>query len=131
MTNVAWQHVGNYLSEEAGLLVANSSPPQVSSDDRLMADSGRKQHKYNYVSQLSPVEFSTIDCSLNDTVLLVSGGLTADAHQFAASLNGKLISFPTVAGKAVMNAAMSGSVALFEIARQLRLQAPCTLDAVN
>jgi len=64
-----------------------------------------------------------IDCNESDAVLLVSSGLTANAQQFAASLNGKLISFPAIDSKDVMNAAVSGSVALFEIARQLRLKA--------
>ena len=60
-------------------------------------------------------------------MLLVSSGLTADAYQFATSLDAKLVSFPTVDGKDVMNAAVCGSVALFEIARQLRLRTTHTV----
>jgi len=115
------------VSEEAELLLVNSSPPEFNSDGRLTTDIGRKQRKCKTVTtdviQLTQVKFSMIDCSVTDTVLLVSSGLTADAHQFGASLGGKLISFPAVDGEGVMNAAVSGSVALFEIARQLRLQA--------
>lgn len=132
VTGVAWEQVMNYLSEEAQLLLVNSSSP----DDRLTADTRKRQH-YKHatvaggLSQLSSVKFGMIDCSPNDIVLMVGSGLTADAQHFAASLHGKLISFPTVEGKDVVNAAMSGSVALFEIARQLRLQATHTLDAAN
>ena len=75
------------------------------------------------------MKFKDIDCGTEATALLVSGGLTADARQFAASYNGKLISFPTIDGKAVMNPAVSGSVALFEIVRQLQLQTVHTSDA--
>jgi len=131
ITEVAWKQVGNYLSEEAELLLVNSSPSEVNSVVRLMANTGTKKRKYVTVasdlSQLSPVEFNMINC-MTDTVLLVSGGLTDDAYQFATSFGGKLISFPAIDSKEVMNAAVSGSVALFEIARQLRLQAD-TMDA--
>jgi len=72
-----------------------------------------------------------INCDKAEAVLLVSGGVTADAFQFASSLHGKLISFPVIDGRDVMNAAVSGSVALFEIARQLRLQATDTLDSAS
>jgi len=126
VTEVAWQHVSNYLSEDAELMLVGSSAPEVSDVDRLTANAGKKQQKHKPVvsdlSQLSAVKFSMINCSKMNIVLLVSSGLTADACQFATSLDGKLVSFPAVDGKDVMNAAVTGSVALFEIARQLRLR---------
>jgi len=101
----------------------------------MTANKQRGRHKDKSVnidlSQLSPVTLDTVSRNTTDTALLVSGGLTADAYQFAAGLDGKLISFPTIDGKSVMNAAVSGSVALFEIVRQLRLHASHTSDAVT
>jgi len=135
VTQVAWEQVGSYLSEEAELLVVSSSSLEVNRADRLETNTGTKKRKHVNVTSdqlsLSPVNFRMINCSVTDVVLLVSSGLTADAHQFAAGLDGKRISFPTIDGKDVMNAAVSGSVALFEIARQLRLQAAHTFDTVN
>jgi len=126
VTDVAWEQVDNYLSDESEMLVVSSS----SAEDKSRAGAGcGKQHKRttatigDSVPRLSPIDFRTIDCGLSDIVLLVSGGLTVDARQFAASFGGKLVSFPAVDGKPVLNEAVSGSVALFEIARQLRLQA--------
>jgi len=123
-------------SEDPVLLIVNSD-----ADDsgKLMANAAvRKRHQRapvidNVLPWLLPVDFRTIDCSpSDDVVLMVSGGLTDDAHQFATGLDGRLISFPAVHGKTVMNAAVSGSVALFEIARQLRLHAaPDSLNATN
>jgi len=135
VSQVAWEQVQNYLSDEIGLLLVNGSSPEVDCSDRLIENrpNGRNLGKYKTVasdpSWLSLVKFKDIDCGTEATALLVSGGLTADARQFAASYNGKLISFPTIDGKAVMNPAVSGSVALFEIVRQLQLQTVHTSDA--
>ena len=135
VTEVTWDRVGNYLTEDTELMLVNSSSLEVNGDDSMTANKQRGRHKDKSVnidlSQLSPVTLDTVSRSTTDTALLVSGGLTADAYQFAASLDGKLISFPTIDGKSVMNAAVSGSVALFEIVRQLRLHASHTSDAVT
>jgi len=122
--DVAWQQVPSYLSKEAGLLIVNSS--HVGGDDRLTANVdkqwGKNKTATSDISQLSVVKFDLMNCA-GDTVLLVSSGLTPDACQFAANVSGELVSFPSIDGKSVMNAAVSGSVALFEIVRHLRLQA--------
>jgi len=131
VTEVAWEQVRNYLPEDADLMLVGSSAPEVGDVDRLAANAGKKQQKRKTVvgdlSQLSPVKFRMINCSKTNIVLLLSSGLTADACQFATNLDGKLVSFPTVDGKDVMNTAVSGSVALFEIARQLRLRTTHTV----
>lgn len=133
VTEVTWQQVGNYLTEDTELLLANSSSPEVvnCSGSPTASRKGAKDKSVAIdLSQLSSVKFEMINCSVTaDTALLVSSGLTADAYQFAASHNGNLISFPAVDRDDVMNAAVSGSVALFEIVRQLRLMATHTSDA--
>jgi len=133
VTEVAWEQVENYLTGDTELMLVNSSSPEVNSDDSQSPN--RKQNKDKSVtvdlSQLSSVRLEMMNCNRTNIVLLVSSGLTADAYQFAANVGGKLISFPTIDGKGVMNAAVSGSVALFEIVRQLHLQATRTSDATT
>jgi len=125
-----WEQVGNYLTEDTELMLVNSAD---TCNDNLMASRKRGKDKPVAIdlSQLSSVKYEMINCDLADTALLVNGGLTADAYQFATSLNGKLISFPTIESKGVVNTAVSGSVALFEIVRQLRLLATRTSDAAT
>jgi len=127
ITEVPWEQVTNYLPEETKLMLVNSSSAQVNHVDRLMANTAKQRKQLTTVasdlSQLLSVKLGMIDCSTTDTALLVSSGLSADAYKFATSHDGKLISFPVIEGKHVMNTAVSASVALFEIARQLRLRA--------
>jgi len=126
VTEVLWQQVWDYFrSEDTELLLVNSLSSDLGCDGRQMTNRKRPKGKTDAAidsSELSSVKLEMINCAAaTDIVLLVSGGLTTDAYRFAASHNGKLISFPVVDCRSVTNAAVSGSVALFEIVRQLRL----------
>ena len=119
-------------------MLVNSSSPEINCSDNPVAKrkhgkdkSGKNKSVAIDLSQLSSVKFEMTACNMTDTALLVSSELTADACQFATSLNGKLIAFPAIDGKVVMNAAVLGSVALFEIVRQLQLQAMHTSSAAT
>ena len=139
VSGISWELIGNYMSSGARVVLVDQRRSGIS-DAKTKTGDQQSSTASQTVSEEFPcsdkqtldaasseaireVDLDNFNCSLDKEIVVVvcDESVGADTNRFIVHANGHRLRFPFRDDVKIGNTAVLGSVALFEIVRQLRL----------